>query len=683
MAPGTTVYAAVELQMPEGWHTYWSNPSDSGDTGQPTRIDWTLPPFLTAGPIEWPVPTKLQEEAGVVLTLSGRATLLVPIRIASNAPAGTVGITAKVRWLECQKSCVQGSALIQANLIIDNSAPPSAISEAFSGFRKQLPLPQVFPLSFRWLDPPSVKARRFAVSFRNPEGVWDFFPEPISGGSFSSSKEGRPGSDGMIVVEKSLEMTEAKWPESIPGLVVRIGEGGKPLAAHAVAGAFNPAREGLAAMEAESGTAAPSLPMLLLFAFIGGLILNIMPCVLPVIALKILGFVRQGHEAPKRIRILGLGYGAGVLASFAILGALVIAVKLGGKNAHQGMLFQNPMFLVAMTALMVLIALNLFGVFEVSLAGGALDGASQLASREGIAGAFFNGVLATVLATPCTAPFLSVSIGFALGQDARTNPGLILLFFLTAGLGLAAPYVALCMQPRWLRFLPKPGAWMVRFKVIMGFPILATGIWLFSLAAGHYDSDGLLWLGMFLVTIGFAAWIYGEFVQRSRRRKLMGAALAAGVLAAAYLWILESELNWREPSKSAGTKLVGSKRRGKHKLDWADWSPAAVTEAQAAGRPVLVDFTADWCNTCQANTRTAIEVPPVLAMLKSIRAVSLIGDYTHEDPAIAAELAKYHRPGVPLVLVYSKDPGRPPKVLPELLTRGMVLEALEWAANPK
>lgn len=163
----------------------------------------------------------------------------------------------------------------------------------------------------------------------------------------------------------------------------------------------------------------------------------------------------------------------------------------------------------------------------------------------------------------------------------------------------------------------------------------------------------------------------------------MGAALAAGVLAAAYLWILESELNWREPSKRAGTKLVGSKRRGKHKLDWADWSPAAVAEAQAAGRPVLVDFTADWCNTCQANTRTAIEVPPVLAMLKSIRAVSLIGDYTHEDPAIAAELAKYHRPGVPLVLVYSKDPGRPPKVLPELLTRGMVLEALEWAANPK
>jgi thiol:disulfide interchange protein DsbD len=239
------------------------------------------------------------------------------------------------------------------------------------------------------------------------------------------------------------------------------------------------------------------------------------------------------------------------------------------------------------------------------------------------------------------------------------------------------------MQPRWLKLLPKPGAWMVRFKMIMGFPILATGAWLFSLAAGHYDSDGLLWLGLFLVTIALAAWLFGEFVQRAESHKPVGVALVVGVLAAAYMWMLESELNWREPVKAGAANAVATKKRGKHKLDWGTWSPDAIAAAQSAGRPVFVDFTADWCNTCQANKRTSIEVTPVLAMLKSVRAVALLADYTHEDPAIAAELAKYHRPGVPLVLVYSKDPSVPPRVLPEILTRGIVLEALEWAANPK
>ncbi len=683
IGPGSTVYAAVDLNMPEGWHTYWANPSDSGETGQPTRIEWDLPSYIKAGDIEWPTPTKVLEETGAVLSYTGRATLLVPLQIASNAPSGPLSIKAKIRWLECQKACVPGNAQVSADLVIDPKAVSAAESAEFAEFRKRLPIPQAFPVSFRWLDAPTAKERRFVTTFRKAEGIWDFFPEPVANVSFSPTKGGQPAPDGQVSIEKSLEPSEGtNWPTRIPGIVVRV-EGGKPLESYRVAGLFDGTTQTPESAVPTPAVEPPPLAKLLLFAFIGGLILNIMPCVLPVIALKILGFVRQSAERPGKIRNLGLAYATGVLASFGVLGGLVIAVKLAGKSAHQGLLFQNPIFLVVMTALMVLIALNLFGVFEVSVGGSAIDGASQLASREGLGGAFFNGVLATVLATPCTAPFLSLSIGFAVALDARSHPGLILLFFLTAGLGLAAPYLALCMQPRWLKLLPKPGTWMVRFKMIMGFPILATGAWLFSLAARHYGSDGLLWLGMFLVTISLAAWLFGEFVQRADRNKAVGAAIVAGVLAAAYFWMLESELEWRTPAVRSAAAAATSPKRGRSKIDWSPWSPALIAAAQAEGHPVFVDFTADWCNTCQANKRTSIEVAPVMAMLKTTGAATLLADYTLEDPAIAAELAKYHRPGVPLVLVYSKDPAKAPRVLPEVLTRGIVLEALEWAANPK
>jgi thiol:disulfide interchange protein len=686
VTPGSTVYAAVQLKMPPGWHTYWLNPSDSGDSGQATRIEWTLPDHIQAGAIQWPTPTKLQEEVEAVLTYSGTTTLLVPLTVSSNAPLGPVTLKAKVRWLECEKSCVQGKAELSAPLAIAASSIPSPDAPDFSGFRKALPTPITTPIVLAWMDPPSAKSRRLSVSFTSTNGPWDLYPEPISGISFGPSSPQSP-KEGRVVIEKAMEMPGAHWPGTLQGLIALVDPSGHPLASQQFSQPIQEIPTPAVVVDQASAPSTPEsapLAQLLVFAFIGGLILNIMPCVLPVIALKILGFVRQSQESPRRIRLLGLSYGAGVIASFSLLGVLVIAIKLAGKNAHQGLLFQNPIFLVCMTTLMVLIALNLFGLFEVSLSGKALDGASQLASQEGPFGAFMNGVLATVLATPCTAPFLGVSIGFALGQDAHSNPGLILLFFVVAGLGLALPYVTLCLQPRWLRLLPKPGAWMVRFKVIMGFPMMATAVWLFSLSIGHYDSDGLLWLGLFLVTIALGAWIFGEFVQRAEGRRLAGGVAVAGVLAAAYLWMLEGELNWRDPIRSdSATAMVPSRKRGSDRINWEPWSPAAVAQAQAEKKPILVDFTASWCVTCQANKRTAIEVAPVIAMLKTVGAVTLLGDFTHEDPGIAAELRKHRRAGVPLVLVYSKDPARPPKVLPEVLSRATMLEALEWAANPK
>ena len=413
---------------------------------------------------------------------------------------------------------------------------------------------------------------------------------------------------------------------------------------------------------------------MLLYAFIGGLILNIMPCVLPVIALKILGFVGESRSDPRHVRKLGLVYALGVLVSFLALAAVVIGVKAAGHRAGWGMQFGSPVFVVCLTTLVMLVALNLFGVFEVNLGGRALDAAGGLASKHGAAGAFFNGVLATVLATPCTAPFLSIALGFAFAQKAPV----ILLMFLAVGVGLAAPYVVLSWNPAWLKFLPKPGAWMEKFKIAMGFPMLATAVWLFNLAAGSYGKS-VLWLGIFLVLVAFAAWIFGEFVQRGRTRKGVALAIVLILLIGGYAFALENQLNWRAPITAPDA--TGPLKESPDGIAWQRWSPEAVAKARSEGRPVIVDFTADWCLTCQVNKKTSIEIPSVRAKLKDSNAVALLGDYTHFPDNITTELNRFNRAGVPLVLVYPKNPAAPPIVLPEILTPGIVLDALDRAAQ--
>jgi thiol:disulfide interchange protein DsbD len=318
------------------------------------------------------------------------------------------------------------------------------------------------------------------------------------------------------------------------------------------------------------------------------------------------------------------------------------------------MQFQNPQFLVGMTVLVTLVALNLFGLFEVTLAGGAMQAAGELAGKEGNAGSFFNGVLATALATPCTAPFLGVALGFAFAQPAP----IVALMFATVGLGLAAPYVVLSWNPGWLKFLPKPGAWMEKFKVAMGFPMLATAVWLLWLTTSHFGRDGVLWIGIFLATVAMAAWIWGEFVQRGGKGQGLASAASALVLAGGYFYALEGQLNWRSPARSAkSSQAVLAHMSG---IQWRPWSAKAVEEARAAGHPVFVDFTADWCVTCQLNKKTSIEIPSVQEKLKEIDAVCLLGDYTNEDPAITEELKRFERAGVPLVLAYPADVAKPP-----------------------
>lgn len=303
-----------------------------------------------------------------------------------------------------------------------------------------------------------------------------------------------------------------------------------------------------------------------------------------------------------------------------------------------------------------------------------MGAASQLTSKAGFGGAFFNGVLATILATPCTAPFLGAALAFAFTQP----PAITALMFLTSGAGFASPFVLLCWNPAWIRWLPKPGVWMVRFKVAMGFPMLATAVWLFWFTAPRYGKSGVLWFGLFLVIVAMAAWVFGEFVQKSGKGRGFAGVVAGLLLCGGYFGLLEGQLQWRRPPEK---QVFNSLKEGPDGIDWQPWSPESVQALREKGLPLLVDFSADNCLNCQVNKKTSLEIAQTRAKLREIGAVSLLGDFSDENPQIAAELQRYNRAGVPLVLVYPKDKSKPAMVLPVLLTPKIVLDALKKASD--
>lgn len=677
--PGEIVMAGVLLKMPPPWHTYWRY---GGDSGGPTKIAWELPAGITAGEIQWPVPEKMATEGLITYVYHDEVFLLVPLTVSPDAAPGKRELKARVNWLECAEACVPGKAEVQAVLGVGVVSKPSVDAPIFEKWQARLPRSDpAITVVGSWEKEPDGDRRPLILDTAMPDAE-DFFPYASDRFEVQGPTEKLSALGSTTRLRKQVRKVEGDWPGKVEGLLIaksgdstigyevqvpvrRMGAGVNSAAGSlaSAAGSTNP----------PVGAANRSLLFVLLSAFIGGLILNIMPCVLPVIALKILGFVNQSREAPAQVRKLGLIYGVGVLASFLVLAGIVIAVKTAGHRASWGMQFGNPMFIVVLTVLVTLVALNLFGVFEVTLSGKLMGAADGLAGKEGASGAFFNGVLATVLATPCTAPFLGAALGFAFAKPS----GVIILTFLTIGLGLALPYVLLSWNPAWLKFLPRPGAWMEKFKIAMGFPMLATAVWLFTLTPLHYGKR-VLWLGLFLVVLALAAWVFGEFVQRGRKRRGLAAAVALALLAGGYAYALEGQLHWRTPQKPA---VAGSLAESAEGIQWQPWSAEAVRKARAEGRPVFVDFTADWCVTCQANKKTSIEIPSVQARLKEINAVPLLGDYTAVPDDITDELGRFDRAGVPLVLVYPRDAAKPPIVLPELLTPGIVLDALSKAAQ--
>jgi len=647
--PGETLWAGVELKMAPGWHTYWRY---GGDAGIPTTVAWTLPPGVSAGAIQWPVPEKTVTPAGdtplYTYGYEKLVVLLVPVKLAADLRPGPVQLSAEAGWMECKNTCNRYTAKLSASLIVGGADKPSANAGLLEQWRARLPQTNAPAMATaQWQNTSRQSPRAVIIDWESAGQAADFYPFEEQGAEVQGATEVLPGEPGHVRLRKMVKKGDGPWPEQLTGIIV----GTNDLHQRVAVEVNLPCRK-----PAASATSPGALALELLIGFLAGLILNVMPCVLPVIALKALGFVNQSKEAPERVKRLGLVYGAGVLASFLVLAGLAIATQHAGGTAGWGDAIRHPQFRVILTVLMTLIALNLFGLFEISLGAGVMGTASGLASRHGYGGAFCNGILATILATPCTAPFLTGALAFAFTQPAVIT----LLVFLAIGAGLAIPFVLICWQPRLLKALPKPGAWMEQFKIAMGFPMLGTALWLVY-GSTRNQADMLL-LEFFLATLALAAWMWGQFVQRGTRRKALAAAACLLLVAADCYALLPN------PSRTG--------------IDWKTWSPQAVEQARQEGHPVMVDFTAKTCLTCIANKASSLEIDQTRAKLREIGAVSFVADFTDEDPAIAKELVKWRgSAGVPLVLVYPKEASREPEVLPTILTPAIVLNALDQAAK--
>lgn len=409
--------------------------------------------------------------------------------------------------------------------------------------------------------------------------------------------------------------------------------------------------------------AEPAFLAVLLSAILGGLILNIMPCVLPVISLKIFSFISEAHNDAKTIFRLGLVFALGILVSFWILAVVVIALKSAGQQIGWGFQLQNPYFVILMCVVILAFGLSLFGVFEFYLPGSLSSGAGSLASRSGYPGAFFNGFLATALATPCTAPFLGPALGYAFSRSAPD----IFIIFTAVAFGLALPYLLLTARPGWLKHVPKPGPWMEKAKQFMGFLMIATLLWLLWILGSQFGHKGIVWVGAFLLMVSISCWILGSFATpvSSSRQKTFAWLAAIAVSVLGYCWFVPKALGSEMPVP----------------ITWEKFSPQRLDQLLGEHRTVFLDFTAEWCLTCKVNENTVIDSDEVVSEFKRYNVVTVKADWTRYDPEITQMLAKFNRSGVPLYVIFpAADPAHP-IVLPEVITRGIVVDALRKAAG--
>lgn len=655
--PGQRFWLGIRLQMEKGWHTYWSNPADSG---LPTKISWRLPEGFAAGPIQWPYPARIAVPP--LMSYGYEGDVLLPIEIsapASLAPGSKVRLGGRVDWLECRETCIPGKAKVAVTLPVRAEAarPAPTTAPLFAEAWRRLPgpasgwgieaeaAPGVIGLAFR---SPRGEAPRDAYFFAAQPRVIEYAaPQPLR----------------RVAGGHRLELTpaaSASQPSTrLKGVLVAENRSG-PVAVEvdvpiAPVAALPPALAGDGGLAAALG-----------FAFLGGLALNLMPCVLPVLSLKVLSFVRHAGEQPRRAWRQGAAFTIGVLVSFWGLAGLLLLLRAGGEQVGWGFQLQSLPFVAFLAGLFFLLGLNLFGVFEV---GASLIAAGNLAARQtGLASSFWNGALATLVATPCTAPFMGSALGFGLSQP----PAVSLLVFTALGLGMAAPYLVLSLNPRLLRFVPRPGAWMAGFKQLMGFFLMTTVValvWLFGQQAGV---DGMALLLAALLAMGLGGWIFGRGTApgRTPRARLIASTLALLLVAGGFLL----GLSQAQASPEAKAPQPRPEDGG---LAWEEFTPERLAELRAQGRPVFIDFTAAWCLTCQVNERVALRAPEVETRFRREGVVLLRADWTRRDERITQALASYGRQGVPLYVLYGPGASGEPRVLPEVITPGLVLEAIE------
>jgi len=632
VVPGQPFDVGVLMEMAPDWHTYWEN---SGDAGLPTTIKWQLPEGWQAGPIQWPLPES-KVEPGEINTYgyAGRVLLVTTITPPTEA-RGEVLLRAKVAWLVCKELCIPGSKEVELRLPVGKVVAPDH-TEVFQEFQSQLPSVSPPPYRLEWGrtgDLLELQITGLPATART-----QFFPLPTE-----NQTVGHP-------ISLAPDRIQIKVQGDLRG-VLSVED------AATSQSWFVQSKDVVPAALPVPNT---GLWLALLYGFIGGLILNLMPCVLPVISLKIFGFIKQSGDEPRKILAHGIAFVVGIFTWFLGLGLLIVALKAGGSEVTWAFQFQNAWFNVVIGSVVFVFALNLFGVFEVVLPGKAAQAIDTASSSTGLGGSFFQGVFATLLATPCTAPFLGTALGFAFSQSAFVIMGM----FAAIAAGMGSPYLLLSAKPGWLRYFPKPGAWMERLKHFMAFPLLATLVWILSILGAQRGAEGIVWFAGFLLCLAFACWLYGAYVGPLTRPlvRWTAIALALAVAAGGGYFFLGKQFSQIGIVNSEG-------------IAWVPFSQAALDAEQAAGRSVFLDFTADWCITCKFNERTAIDTPAVRTLFAERGVVPMKADWTNANPEITATLKSFGRVGVPFYVIYS--PGIAPVVLPELLTEGILLEALK------
>ncbi|HET9471141.1 MAG TPA: protein-disulfide reductase DsbD domain-containing protein [Usitatibacter sp.] len=658
--PGKPILVGLKLRMAEHWHTYWKNP---GDSGLPTRIQWALPAGWKASPIEWPYPSPLPVGPLMNYGYEDDVVLLSRLTPPADAKPGTADIRAHAEWLVCKDICVPEKGELELSLPV-STAPPRPDPRYLAHIERAQEMLPVAPAG--WKSEAAISGKSLIVRITAPEGVAPpakatFFPErELLIEPAAPEKVARDGrtlqfemklADPPLADVKSVDgvaVAQAGWPGT---------DGRRGLAVAAPVVASLPAMAGSTGAAAGTDAIGGSAWAALAFAFVGGLILNLMPCVFPVLGIKVMGFVKHAHGETRAMRLQGATFAAGVILSFGALAAIMLALRAGGAQLGWGFQLQSPVVVALLACLFFVLALNLSGLFEWGAFAQSMT--SSLTARGRYADAFLSGVLATVVATPCTAPFMGAAVGFTMSQGT----GLALAVFLMLGAGTALPVFALSLFPALLRKLPRPGAWMETFRQVLAFPLFATSAWLAWVLGAQAGNDAVLSLLLGLVFIALGAWMYGRWAHAGWRWQ-PALAVLLGALGLFVAW----------PSSAPAERTAGMARAEGEA--WESWTPEKVRGYLAQGRPVFVDFTAAWCVTCQLNKRVALHDGAVEKAFADRRVARLTADWTRQDPAITQALAALGRNAVPVYALYL--PGEDsPRLLPEVLTPSIVLSEIE------
>ncbi|MDG2090543.1 MAG: protein-disulfide reductase DsbD family protein [Gammaproteobacteria bacterium] len=667
VTPGQDTWIALRLDHMENWHTYWKNP---GDAGRATEINWTLPDGVTAGEIVWPTPKRLELPADLVdFGYEDEIYLQVSLNIPASFQEENLDISGNAQWLECEYICIPGGAVVSLSLPILEESQITQNEQWIDGFaltRAAIPTSDVsFGTTFSIADGNlNILIQATEAIFENASAI-RFIPGEHRVFDYISPQE-------VTYQLSSLQLTQghhprlSEAPEEITGLLLVTDDEGQ-LISYEIAAApdgINASDLGLLAANADTlgSTSASDMSLLLVFTFalLGGLILNLMPCVFPVLSLKVLSLASSSNSTQHEKRLHGLAYTAGVIAAFLILASVLLALQAGGTLIGWGFHLQSPWFISLLIFLFFVLGLSMSGVVEF---GTSIMGVStELQDKDGYSGSFFTGILASVVASPCTAPFMGAALGFAFTQTAIVA----LAVFFALGLGMALPFVLISFNPTLSSLLPHPGKWMLTFKQVLAFPLYATVVWLLWVLGNQTGTDGMALVIATCVLLAMAAWLYQRRLGIQTPFWRYANAFIILLCLVTTIGVVRSPL-----LETQSINQVISEDAG-----YEAYSDARLAELRSSGQPVFVNMTASWCITCLVNEKVALNSEEFTTALADKNVTYLKGDWTNNDPEITEVLRRYETSGVPLYLMFPADSSEPAEVLPQILTTNIIIAAI-------